>query len=103
LLHQTGVTGTIDTAPGGYAGHNGCSGIVAVGVSVLSPQGPSPPVATGFGELPLAIDLAVSPDHEKVALAVPGNGSHQGPSPVQRTLQDATPGAASECGSETND
>jgi len=103
LLHQTGVTGTIDVAPGGYAGHNGCSGIVAVGVSVLAPQGPSPPVATDFGELPLAIDIAVSPDHEKVALAVPGNGSHQGPSLVERRLQDATPASASECGSETND
>ena len=103
LLHQTGVTTTIDTAPGGYAGHNGCGGIVAVGLSVLSPQGPRPAVATGFGELPLAIDVAVSPDQQKVALAVPGNGSHQGPSLVERTLADATPEAASDCGSETND
>jgi len=103
LLHQTGVTDTVDTAPGGYAGNNGCSGVVAVGVSVLSPGGPRPPVATGFGELPLAIDIAVSPDRQKVALAVPGNGSHQGPTLVERTLADATPATASECASDNND
>ena len=103
LLHQTGVTDTVDTAPGGYAGHNGCSGIVAVGVSVLSPDGASPPVATGFGDLPLAIDVAMSPDHQKVALAVPGNGSHQGPTLIERTLEDATPATANDCASQKND
>ena len=103
LLHQTGVTDTVDTAPGGYAGRSGCSGIVAVGVSVLSPEGAQPPVATGFGELPLAIDVALSPDRQKVALAVPGNGSHQGPTLVERTLSDATPATASECASDNND
>ncbi|MEP7049334.1 MAG: c-type cytochrome [Pseudomonadota bacterium] len=103
VLHQTGVTDTIDTAPGGYAGRNGCSGIVAVGVSVLSPSGASPPVATGFGGVPLAIDLALSPDHQKIALAVPGNGSHQGPTLIERTLQDATPSTARDCGSDQND
>lgn len=102
LLHQTGVMGTVDTEPGGYAAHNGCSGVVAVGVSVLSPNGPTPPVATGFGELPLAIDLALSPDHQKIALAVPGNGSHQGPTLIERTLEDATPATGSDCGGGDN-
>jgi mono/diheme cytochrome c family protein len=102
LLHQTGVTDTVDTRPGGYAGHNGCSGVVAVGVSVLSPEGASPKVATGFGELPLAIDVALSPDHLKVALAVPGNGRYQGPTLVERTLHDATLATPSDCASENN-
>jgi hypothetical protein len=104
VLHQTGVADTIDTAPGGYAAHDGCSGVVGVGVSVLSPEAETPPVATGFGELPLTIDIALSPDHQKVALAVPGNGSHQGPTLIERTLQEATPASATDCGGgETTD
>jgi hypothetical protein len=100
LLHQTGVTDAVDTRPGGYAGHNGCSGIVAVGVSVLSPEGASPKLATGFGELPLTIDVALSPDHERVALAVPGNGPYQGPTLIEKTLADATLATPSDCGGE---
>jgi hypothetical protein len=102
LLHQTGVTDTVDTRPGGYAAHAGCSGIVAVGVSVLSPEGAGPKVATGFGELPLAIDVALSPDRERVALAVPGNGPYQGPTLIEKTLEDATLATPSDCAGENN-
>jgi mono/diheme cytochrome c family protein len=102
LLHQTGVTDTVDTRPGGYAAHNGCSGIVAVGVSVLAPEGAGPKLATGFGELPLTIDVALSPDREKVALAVPGNGPYQGPTLVEKTLEDATLATPSDCASESD-
>jgi hypothetical protein len=100
LLHQTGVTDTVDTRPGGYAGHNGCSGIVAAGVSILSPEGAGPKLATGFGELPLTIDVALSPDHERVALAVPGNGPYQGPTLIEKTLADATLATPSDCAGE---
>jgi mono/diheme cytochrome c family protein len=102
LLHQTGVTDTVDTRPGGYAAHNGCSGIVAVGVSVLSPEGAGPKLATGFGELPLTIDVALSPDRKTVALAVPGNGPYQGPTLLEKTLEDATLATPSDCASESD-
>jgi hypothetical protein len=97
LLHQTGVTDTVDTAPGGYSAVNGCAGVVGVGVSILSLGEASPPVATGFGDLPLALDLALSPDRAKVALAVPGNGRFQGPTLVERALADVTSSKASDC------
>jgi hypothetical protein len=102
LLHQTGVTDTVDTRPGGYAAHRGCSGIVAVGVSVLSPEGAGPKPATGFGELPLTIDIALSPDRERVALAVPGNGPYQGPTLIEKSLEDATVAVPSDCVGEND-
>jgi mono/diheme cytochrome c family protein len=52
--------------------------------------------------LPLAIDVALSPDREKIALAVPGNGRYQGPTLVERALNDATLGTPSDCASENN-
>ena len=79
MLHQTGVTDMIDPAAGSYAGLKGCGGIVQPGVSVLAPGKPTPAVAGGLGYVSLAVDVAVSPDHLKVAFAVAGNTASQGP------------------------
>lgn len=86
LLHQTGVTDTVDVAPGGYASVNGCGAVVQAAVSVLGSTRPSPPVASGLEALSLVIDAAVSPRGEKLALAVAGNGAAQGPGVVETPL-----------------
>ena len=49
MLHQTGVTDTIDPTAGGYAGLKGCGGIVQPAVSILTPGSSSPPLAAGLG------------------------------------------------------
>jgi YD repeat-containing protein len=73
MLHQNDVDDVIDPANGGYAGLKGCGAIAEPGVTVLSVGGTAPPVAASLQMVSLAIDLAVSPDQTKVALAVPGN------------------------------
>ncbi|MEO8904505.1 MAG: cytochrome-c peroxidase [Polyangiaceae bacterium] len=98
MLHETGITSIVDTAPGGYAGISNCGGIVQTGLSLLRAGKPSPPVSTGLGSLTLAIDVAVSPDHQKVAFAVGGNSPAQGPNVVEETLASALPPVPSQCG-----
>ncbi len=78
MLHQTGVTDTIDPAAGGYAGLKGCGGIVQPAVSILTPGAATPPLAGGLGSVSLAVDVAVSPDGTKIAVAAPGNAETQG-------------------------
>ena len=90
MLHQTGVTDLIDPVTGGYAGIKGCGGIVQPGVSVMDPTKPNPGVVGNLGSLSLAVDVAVSPDHQKVALAVAGNAVTQGPSIVEQAVQSVT-------------
>jgi hypothetical protein len=98
MLHQTGVTDVIDPTAGGYAGLKGCGGIVQAAVSTLTPGSDSPPVATGLNNVSLAVDLAVSPDQQKVAVAVPGNAETQGfPTIVEGSMQAAT-ATAGPCG-----
>jgi mono/diheme cytochrome c family protein len=103
MLHQTGVTDTIELAPGGYAGLSNCGGIVQPGLSVLAPGKPGPAVASGLGALTLAIDVALSPDHQKVALAVAGNSPAQGPTLVEKPLQSAAATTDKPCPDLNND
>jgi mono/diheme cytochrome c family protein len=98
MLHQTGVTDMIDPAAGGYAGLKGCGGIVQPGVSVLDPGKANPGVVGSLGSLSLAVDVAVSPDRQKVALAVAGNSGVQGPSVVEQPLQTVTTSPPPSCG-----
>ncbi|HVR62922.1 MAG TPA: cytochrome-c peroxidase [Polyangia bacterium] len=100
MLHQTGVTDVVDPAAGGYAGIKGCGGIVQPGVTILS-QGSAqtPPVAGGLGMASLAVDVAVSPDKTKVALAVAGNSSQlQGPTIVEQPIGQVTQPSPNSCG-----
>jgi len=95
MLHQTGVTDTIDPARGGYAGVKGCGGIVQPAVSVLTPGGATPPLAGGLGSLSLAVDVAVSPDGTKIAVAAPGNAETTGqPSLVEGSMAQMTESSA---------
>jgi mono/diheme cytochrome c family protein len=88
MLHQTGVTDVVDPDAGGYAGVKGCGAIVQPGVSVLSQSQTAPPmVAGGMNLVSLAVDVAVSPDKQKVAIAVPGNSQTPGfPTIVEGTM-----------------
>jgi mono/diheme cytochrome c family protein len=96
MLHQTGVTDFIDPAAGGYGGVKGCGGIVQPGATVLTPGGGSPAsVAGGLSNLSLAIDIAVSPDLSKMAVAAPGNAATQG----QPTLIEANTSQVTAAGS----
>jgi mono/diheme cytochrome c family protein len=100
MLHQTGTTDTIDPSSGGYAGLKGCGGIVQAGVTKLSQDDAvSPQVASGVGNVSLAVDLAVSPDGTKTAIAVPGNAQvPEMPTLVEGSTQQFTGGLVSPCG-----
>jgi mono/diheme cytochrome c family protein len=104
MLHQTGVTDTIDPAAGGYAGLKGCGGIVQAGVTKLSQDMTgSPLVSGGIGNVSLAVDLAVSPDGTKTAIAVPGNAQVISmPTLVEGTTSQFTASAPSSCGTFGN-
>jgi mono/diheme cytochrome c family protein len=102
MLHQTGVTDTIDPAAGGYAGVKGCGGIVQPGLSVISASGSTPPVAGGLFNVSLAVDVAISPDQTKVALAVPGNAGVPGAaSLVEGSMAQMTANMPIPCGPPT--
>jgi hypothetical protein len=109
MLHQTGVADTFHPEGGGYGGavssSDGgiveCGGIVQSGVSVLTPwAAPMPSLAGGLGSLSLAVDVAVSPDGTKVAIAAPGNAETPGqPTLVETSTAEVTgPAALIPCG-----
>jgi DNA-binding beta-propeller fold protein YncE len=101
ILHQMGVDDEINPAAGGYAGIKGCSAIVEAGVSVIAPDGTAPPMATGYEQVSLAVDVALSPDKSMMALAVPGNGATQFPSVVMGSTQTMGNGGCSFLGTGT--
>jgi hypothetical protein len=101
MLHETGIASIVDTAPGGYGGMRGCGGVVQTGLSLLGPSEASPPVSTGLGSLTLAIDIALSPDRQKVAFAVAGNSPAQGPNVIELGIASALPAVPSHCAGET--
>lgn len=103
MLHQTGTTDLIDPVAGGYAGQKGCGGIVQPGVSVMTPGQPNPGVVGSMQGLSLTIDLAVSPDHQKVAMAVAGNSTGQGFTVVQQSLTAVTMTPPTPCGATGSD
>jgi len=79
MLHQTGVDDVVDPSSGGYGGVKGCSAIAQAGITVM-PQDDST-VDAGVPALPapgiemvsLAVDIALAPDGQTAAIAVPGN------------------------------
>jgi mono/diheme cytochrome c family protein len=75
MLHQTGVDSEVVPAAGGYGGIKGCGAIVEAGVSILTPGAEPPALANGFEQVSLAVDVALSPDKSRFALAIPGNAS----------------------------
>jgi hypothetical protein len=103
MLHQTGVTDAIDPAAGGYAGVRGCGGIVQPAVSILMQGAGPPPVAGGLGSLSLVVDIAVTADGSKIALASAGNANTQGlPTLVEGSTAQMTQSAAmGPCGPPT--
>jgi mono/diheme cytochrome c family protein len=103
MLHQTGVTDSIDPAAGGYAGLKGCGGIVQPAISILIPGAAPPPVAGGLGSLSLVVDIAISPDKSKIAVASAGNADTPGmPTLVEGTTSLMTQGAGmGPCGPPT--
>jgi mono/diheme cytochrome c family protein len=97
MLHQTGMTDVIDPVTQGYGGIKGCGGIVQAGVTVVTPGGATPPVSGGINMVSLAVDVAVSPDGKRIALAVPGNAETQGfPTVMEGTVEAAQ--AETPCG-----
>jgi outer membrane protein assembly factor BamB len=78
MLHQTGVDSEVDPFGAGYAGLKGCPGIVGTTVTAMTPGASAPPIAKGgLANVSLAVDVAVSPDGQTMALAVAGNSATQ--------------------------
>ena len=97
LLHQSGVTDPINPKGGGYAGTKGCGGIVRPGVCKMKPGMAPPMVSPALMMVSLAIDIAVSPDHTKLAMAVPGNSQNQGPMVAEAPLETFLPEQQNPC------
>jgi hypothetical protein len=70
ILHQRGLADEVSETQGGYSGQ-GCGGIVETTVSrvgLLGDDGPRPSLPAG----PVAVDLAVSADGQRMAVVSPG-------------------------------
>jgi hypothetical protein len=72
LLHQRGADQQVVPAPGGYGSGKPCDGIVESTATVIMPGTMAPPSAT-LGLVTLAVDVAVSPDGQTMAIAAAGN------------------------------
>jgi len=76
MLHQRGVDEEVQPVVGGYGGPDACSGIVHPAVTMVSADGStrSGPAMAG---LTLAVDMAISPDGQRVAFVSAGNSTNQ--------------------------
>ena len=93
MLHQRGVDDEVDPVAGGYAGVNGCGAIVESATTVIAPDG-TMAISPGLGMVTLAVDVAVSPDGQQVALAAPGNARTTLPQVVVAPLAMVSSGDA---------
>jgi hypothetical protein len=92
LLHQRGLDDTVVPAPGGYSSGKGCDGIVESTATVISPNA-SPPTSAALGFVTLAVDVAVSPDGQTMAVAAAGNTHAPLASIVQMPIASLTQNA----------
>lgn len=71
VVHQVSKNGEIEPVPGGYGADPFCGGIVKPTLSIVSSEGivPGPTLSGGV----LAVDVAVSPDGERFAVAMAGS------------------------------
>ncbi len=78
MLHQRGVVDPVMPVQGGYGGTNPCDAIVHPAITVVAADGSmkSGPALAG---LVLAVDMALSPDGQKVAVISAGNATNQQP------------------------
>jgi mono/diheme cytochrome c family protein len=89
MLHQRATSGAVVTTQGGYGGF-GCGGGIVE--STMTPMQPSvvPQMASTLGNLTLAVDVAMSPDGNTIAVAAPGNARQQGSGVPQIAVFDRT-------------
>jgi DNA-binding beta-propeller fold protein YncE/mono/diheme cytochrome c family protein len=75
VLHQRGVVDTIRPVPGGYGGFNPCNAIVHTAVTAVAADGTvkTGPVLPG---LVMAVDMAISPDGNRVAFVAMANATN---------------------------
>jgi mono/diheme cytochrome c family protein len=75
MLHQRGVADQVQPVIGGYGGPDACNGIVHPAVTMVAPDGSvrSGPAMAG---MVLAVDLAISPDSQRVAVVSAGNSTN---------------------------
>ncbi|HEY4186930.1 MAG TPA: c-type cytochrome [Polyangia bacterium] len=73
MVHQRGMHGTVMPSPGGYGGLSTCDTIVHTAVCKMM-HGHVPAAGPAIPGFVLPVDIAVSPDGQKVALVAAGNG-----------------------------
>ena len=78
VLHQRGVDEEVQPVVGGYGGPDACNGIVHPAVTMVSSDGStrSGPAMAG---MVLAVDMAISPDAQRVAFVSAGNATNMVP------------------------
>jgi hypothetical protein len=89
LLHQRGVDDPVVPAAGGYAAGKGCDGIVESTATVVTPS-TTPGTSAALGMVTLAVDVAVSPDGQTMAIAAAGNTHAPLSSVVQMPIASST-------------
>jgi hypothetical protein len=89
MLHQRGVDDPISPTPGGYSAGKGCDGIVESTATVVAP-GSTPSTSAALALVTLAVDVAVSPDGQTMALAVAGSAGTPFPSIMSMSLSTVT-------------
>ncbi len=76
VLHQLASTAPISTTPSGYGGLGCGAGIAHPAMTVFAPGATTAMPTSVAGTL--SVDMAVSPDGESIAIAVPGNTMGRG-------------------------
>jgi hypothetical protein len=78
MLHQRGVEDEVQPVVGGYGGPDACNGIVHPAVTMVASDGSvrSGPAMAG---MVLAVDMAISPDSQRVAVVSAGNATNTVP------------------------
>ncbi len=94
MLHQRAQASAISIKPGGY-GHSGSNALGTVTSAVTVLASTAAPTASGdLAGMALAVDVAVSADGTKVALAAPG-GAPSGPAVFLTSMSEFTQAKAS--------
>jgi cytochrome c553 len=95
LLHQRALVEEVSTESGGYGSARGCDGLVQTTLTPINTVDGSvaAQVAPSLMQATLAVDVAFSPDRQRVAVAMPGNARTPGARQVYASSIDnvATP------------
>lgn len=80
MLHQRALVEEVSTDSGGYASGKGCDGLVQTTLTSINTKNATmdAQAAPSLAQATLAVDVAFSPEKQRVAVAMPGNARNAG-------------------------